>query len=65
MPSIIRGGAIRLRLLQHKASGTFYVMNLGSMVGFLILYSKLKVKFTLEQATKAQKRSRGMAVLFL
>jgi hypothetical protein len=32
----------------------------------LILYIvKVKVKFTLEQATKAQRRSRGIAVLFL
>ena len=31
-----------------------------------IAYSvKVKVKFTLEQATKAQKESRGIAVLFL
>jgi len=26
---------------------------------------KVKVKFTLEQATKAQRRSRGIALLFL
>jgi hypothetical protein len=27
--------------------------------------TKVKLKFTLEQATKAQRRSRGIAVLFL
>jgi hypothetical protein len=29
------------------------------------LYSKLKVKFTLEQAMKAQRGRRGIALLFL
>ena len=28
-------------------------------------YVKVKVKFTIEQATKAQRGSRGIAVLFL
>ena len=30
-----------------------------------LIYNKVKVKFTLEQATKAQKGSRGIAILFL
>jgi hypothetical protein len=30
-----------------------------------ILYIKVKVKFSLEQATKAQRESRGSALLFL
>jgi hypothetical protein len=29
------------------------------------LFVKVKVKFTLEQATKAQRESRGIALLFL
>ena len=33
---------------------------------FLVLYSyKVKTKFTLEQATQAQRESRGIALLFL
>jgi len=36
---------------------SFYVLQDGRQ--------KVKVKFTLEQATKAQKGSRGIAVLFL
>jgi uncharacterized membrane protein len=31
----------------------------------IIIISKVKVKFTLEQATKAQRWSRGIAPLFL
>jgi hypothetical protein len=34
-------------------------------VRVLNLVVKVKVKFTLEQATKAQKGSRGIALLFL
>jgi hypothetical protein len=33
--------------------------------GFDMLKVKVKVKFTLEQATKAQRRSRGIALLSL
>ena len=37
----------------------------SSVVLFLLLMVKVKVKFTLEQATKAQRGSRDIAVFFL
>jgi len=37
----------------------------NSVVLFLLLMAEVKVKFALEQATKAQRGSRCIAVLFL
>ena len=44
-----------------QATGEFFVVGIkiGPTYGFI------KVKFTLEQATKAQRGDRGIAVLFL
>ena len=47
----------------NKISG--YAPDFNSFLVRVITWVKVKVKFTLEQATKAQRGSRGIAVLFL
>jgi hypothetical protein len=46
-----------------------FILNVSVLTGwiFVKLYAgvKVKVKFTLEEATKAQRGSRGIAILFL
>jgi hypothetical protein len=39
-------------------------LSLSALGGSSLVKVKVKVKFTLQQATKAQRRSRGIALLF-
>jgi hypothetical protein len=53
-----------LRLGRGREGEVFYLKTL-SVVKICTVYSKVKVMFALEQATKAQIGSRGIALLFL
>jgi hypothetical protein len=56
---------------QHSRMDSFEVITLFIILSYLMTFSvadfkgKLKVKVTLQQATKAQRWSRGIALLFL
>jgi hypothetical protein len=43
----------------------FMLLRIESINGYSVSMAKAKTKFTLEQATKAQRGSRGVVLLFL
>jgi hypothetical protein len=53
------------RLLKPVVRLSFYCVSLVVFLHIYKLLIKYKVSFTLEQATKAQRGSRGIALLFL
>jgi hypothetical protein len=69
-PPGIDPGTVRLvaqRLNHYATPGPYYVQyyQVGFMLLTYILVLTVKVEFTLEQTTKTQRGSRGIALLFL